>query len=80
MLSRQHRGIQSLDVKPAGESGGASADAVGARQGVDEMTWIQALEHLFPDEPTRPGIDAKMEFEYIRHGTLSMTGFFKHQS
>ena len=33
---------------------------------VDEMTGIQALEHKYPD----------MEFEYIRHGTVSLIGFF----
>ena len=42
----------------------------------DEMTGIQALEHLFPDKPTAPGMDARREFEYIRHGTTSLTGFF----
>lgn len=42
----------------------------------DEMTGIQALEHLFEDKPTAPGKDAAMEFEYIRHGTTSLTGFF----
>ena len=42
----------------------------------DEMTGIQALEHLFPDKPAAPGMDAKREFDYIRHGTTSLTGFF----
>lgn len=42
----------------------------------DEMTGIQALEHLFPDKPTAPGMDARREFDYIRHGTTSLTGFF----
>lgn len=43
---------------------------------VDEMTGIQALEHKYPDKPARPGQCAKREFEYIRHGTTSLIGFF----
>jgi hypothetical protein len=42
----------------------------------DEMTGIQALEHKYPDKPVRPGKTARMEFEYIRHGTVSLIGFF----
>lgn len=42
----------------------------------DEMTSIQALEHRFSDKPTKPKQDARREFEYIRHGTTSLTGFF----
>ncbi len=40
------------------------------------MTGIQALEHKYPDKPPLPGQCAKMEFEYIRHGTTSLIGFF----
>lgn len=43
---------------------------------VDEMTGIQALEHKYPDKPAMPGKTARMEFEYIRHGTTSLIGFF----
>ena len=43
---------------------------------VDEMTGIQALEHKYPDKPVIPGKAARMEFEYIRHGTISLIGFF----
>mgnify|MGYP006990133984 CR=1 FL=1 len=43
---------------------------------VDEMTGIQALEHKYPDKPVIPGKAACMEFEYIRHGTTSLIGFF----
>lgn len=42
----------------------------------DEMTGIQALEHKYPDKLPLPGSTAKMEFEYIRHGTTSLIGFF----
>lgn len=42
----------------------------------DEMTGIQALEHKYPDKLPLPGQCAKMEFEYIRHGTTSLIGFF----
>lgn len=42
----------------------------------DEMTGVQALEHRFPDKLPAPGMKAKREFEYIRHGTVSVTAFF----
>uniref|UniRef100_UPI0035203755 transposase n=1 Tax=Enterocloster clostridioformis TaxID=1531 RepID=UPI0035203755 len=42
----------------------------------DEMTGVQALEHKYPDKLPLPGQCAKMEFEYIRHGTTSLIGFF----
>ena len=42
----------------------------------DEMTGIQALEHLHPDKLPLPGMQAKHEFEYIRHGTISLIGFY----
>lgn len=42
----------------------------------DEMTGIQALEHKYPDKLPTSGKDAKIEFEYIRHGTTSLIGFF----
>jgi putative transposase len=37
----------------------------------DEMTGVQALERLAPDLPPRPGLVARREFEYKRHGTCS---------
>lgn len=43
---------------------------------VDEMTGIQALERKYPDKPPVPGMTAKMEFEYIRHGTTTLIGCF----
>lgn len=42
----------------------------------DEMTGIQALEHKYPDKLPLPGQCGKIEFEYIRHGTTSLIGFF----
>ena len=42
----------------------------------DEMTGIQALEHKYPDKLAKPHMTAKTEFEYIRHGTTSLIGFF----
>ena len=35
----------------------------------DEMTGIQALERIAPTKPAKPGQEARMEFEYKRHGT-----------
>ena len=43
---------------------------------VDEMTGVQALERKYPDKPTLPGKPAQYEFEYIRHGCLSIIGGF----
>ncbi|MFR3625689.1 hypothetical protein [Eisenbergiella massiliensis] len=43
---------------------------------MDEMTGIQALEHKFPDKLPLPGHPAARDFEYIRHGTTSLIGFF----
>lgn len=38
----------------------------------DEMTGIQALERAAPTHPMRPGQVKRQEFEYIRHGTVSL--------
>lgn len=41
------------------------------------MTGVQALERRYPDLPMRPGNVQYREFEYIRHGTLSVIGNFE---
>lgn len=47
---------------------------------VDEKTGIQALEPVHPALPVRPGSPEKREFEYKRHGTLSLfAAFFVHK-
>lgn len=38
----------------------------------DEMTGVQAIERKHPDLPMRPGQVELREFEYTRHGTLSV--------
>jgi transposase len=38
----------------------------------DEMTGIQALERAYPTDEMKPGKVERQEFEYIRHGTLSL--------
>lgn len=43
---------------------------------LDEMTGIQALERLHPTLPMVPGFIERREFEYIRHGTLSLISGF----
>ena len=40
---------------------------------VDEATGLQALERLHPTKLPKPGQDAKVEFEYRRHGTTCLT-------
>ena len=37
---------------------------------------MQALERKYPTLPTRPGQDERIEFEYIRHGTLCLIPSF----
>jgi len=43
----------------------------------DEMTAIQALERAALTQPMRPGRPERREFEYIRHGTLSLIANFE---
>jgi hypothetical protein len=43
----------------------------------DEMTGIQALERAVATKPMRPGQPERREFEYIRHGTLSLIANFE---
>ena len=43
---------------------------------VDEMTAIQALERKHPTRPMRPGLVERPEFEYERHGTLTLIANF----
>ena len=39
---------------------------------IDEKTGIQAKSRTYPEIPARPGRDARREFEYERHGTVSI--------
>lgn len=43
---------------------------------VDEKTGIQALQRIAPSKPMQQGSVEKREFEYKRHGTLSLTPSF----
>ena len=43
---------------------------------VDEMTGIQALERKHPTKPMRPGLVERSEFEYERHGTVTLIANF----
>ncbi len=43
---------------------------------VDEMTGIQALGRIAPTQPMKPGRTECREFEYERHGTLTLIGNF----
>ena len=42
----------------------------------DEKTGMQALERLHATKPVRPGLVERVEFEYVRHGTLSLIANF----
>jgi transposase len=43
---------------------------------VDEMTGIQALQRIAATLPTKPGRVERREFEYKRHGTVTLIGNF----
>jgi transposase len=45
----------------------------------DEMTGLQALEHAYPGKDAMPGMAARRDFNYIRHGTTAFIGFFNVQ-
>jgi hypothetical protein len=42
----------------------------------DEKTGMQALERKYETKPVRPGLVERVEFEYIRHGTLCLIANF----
>lgn len=42
----------------------------------DEKTGMQALERLHATKPVRPGLVERVEFEYVRHGTLALIANF----
>ncbi len=54
------------EATPALAAGGAHVAST------DEMTGIQALERLHPSQPMLPGQVERQEFEYCRHGTVSL--------
>lgn len=41
---------------------------------IDEQTGIQALERIARDRLPAPGMHARREYEYVRHGTLGLFG------
>ena len=43
---------------------------------IDENTGIQALERKSPTKTMEPGKPVRIEFEYLRHGTLSLIANF----
>lgn len=43
----------------------------------DEKTGMQALERLHPTRPTKPGLIERWEYEYQRHGTLTLMANFE---
>jgi len=43
----------------------------------DEMTGIQALERIAKTQPMQPGQPQRIEFEYVRPGTLSLLANFE---
>jgi transposase len=43
---------------------------------LDEKTGMQALERRYPDLPMGQGQPVRREYEYIRHGTLTLMGAY----
>ena len=43
----------------------------------DEKTGMQALERLHPTRPTKAGLLERWEYEYTRHGTLTLIANFE---
>lgn len=43
---------------------------------IDEKTGMQALERLHPTRETKPGLVERAEYEYTRHGTLTLIANF----
>lgn len=43
----------------------------------DEKTGMQALERLHPTRPTKAGLIERWEYEYTRHGTLTLIANFE---
>lgn len=43
---------------------------------IDEMTGIQALERIAPNQPMASGRPERIEFEYARNGTICLIGNF----
>lgn len=65
-----------FDVKVSDMCGLYRESSALAKQGertmsTDELTGVQALERKYPGLPMAPGRVARIEFEYIRHGTCS---------
>ena len=54
----------------------ASVSATEITLSVDEMTGIQVLERIAPDQPIAPGKPQAREFEYQRHGTQTLIAGF----
>lgn len=52
-----------------------AADGTETRS-IDEMTGVQAPERAAPTQRARPGRRERQEFEYIRHGTLTLIATF----
>lgn len=71
------------DATEPGRNSPLATDPVSARVGesmkhalvsFDEKTGIQALGRIAPDRPMAKGMPAKLEYEYRRHGTMTLHG------
>ena len=71
-----HRDTKIADVCAVYRTAAERAQAGQRTISTDELTYVQALERLAPDLPPRPGKVARREFEYKRHGTLSLIANF----
>ena len=60
------------DINALYQTAQARAEGGETTVSTDEMTGVQALERKHPDLPMQPGRVLHREFEYTRHGTLSL--------
>ncbi len=60
------------DINALYQTAQARSERGEATVSTDEMTGVQALEPKHADLPMQPGRVLRREFEYIRHGTLSL--------
>jgi transposase len=65
-------GEKIADINQLYQTAQERAACVEATVSTDEMTGVQALERKHPDLPMQPGRLLRREFEYVRHGTLSL--------
>jgi transposase len=66
--------VAAAPSMPSGAAQSSRNELDHALVSFDEKSAMQALERTVADRPMRPGMPAKLEYEYRRHGTLTLLG------